>query len=108
MWRRTKPGMVRIRPRDYIQLLERARRATDLEAEEAVLLAEQARHSREARARELVAELAADAGVRFSDLDVDGLVVDLPQTADGRLHEPAFAALLDQHVWRRRLVDAIR
>ena len=103
IWRRARPGTVKLRSRAYIALLQCESRAHVLEAEQRDLLTAQRRLRRESRAQELAAERAAGAEVSLTGLEVDGLMQELPITVDGSLHETAFIALLDQLIWQRRL-----
>lgn len=102
--------MVRVRHDDLIDLLRRAVRAHELEAEAQALAAERetllrdsAGYRRELRGRALVSEQTAAAGVALDEDRVAELLTDPPQTATGDLHEPAFLALLGQHLLERRL-----
>lgn len=86
-----KPGFVRINHKRLIELQRSALRAAELEAKTRDLVGQRQRLEREARAREL-----APAGATELDL------VDLPQNDQGQLHEAAFIALVDAHVWKQR------
>ena len=106
-WRRLAPGMVRVPTEELIGLLRGALRAAVLEAEGRALDAQADAYRRETRARAVVDEQSAAAGVSLRLLEVNGLVAHLPQTEHGALHEPAFLALLGQHFLERRLGDSI-
>lgn len=102
--------MVRVRRDDLIDLLRGALRAHELEAEAQALAAERETLLRESadcrrgqRGRALIAAQTAAAGLALGEDRVAELLTDLPQTATGDLHEPAFLALLGQHLLERRL-----
>lgn len=106
--RRTPPGMVRVSDKRLIDLLRRALRAHELEDEQRALDAQIAEHQREVAARTVIAERGTAVDVTFTEVEVRGLLADLPLTAaGGELHRAAFEALLDQQIWDRRLTAAV-
>lgn len=96
---------IQIEESEHNRLTETAGRVDALESENATLKAENtqlkeadAARGREARAREIVGERAAEAKVAFDDLQVAGLVAHLPvKESDGAavLDEDAFTATVD-------------
>lgn len=86
-----EPGMVRVNHRKLIELQRGALRAAELEASIA---------RDTAKAAALGAEVAASR--LLADLQVVDVDVELPVTADGRLHEEAFRALVEARVWAKR------
>ena len=93
--RRRRRGVVSVSRRELIRLQAAAIRAHELEARTRDLQARTHLLHAECRAHQL-AELAGRPELP------DSLLEDLPLTADGRLHEPAFTALVDAHVWAAR------
>lgn len=83
--------MVRVSHRELIDLLQNALRAVELEAEVRVLEQQASMLRAQNRARELV---SVRPGV--------GVVPEVPLTAAGELHEPAFVALVEAQVWEQR------
>lgn len=98
-WQRRLPaGVVLIDDKRLIELYSTAQRTADLEVE--------IRRAR-TRAAQATAELKIDetqieGHVRLPQNAAAALLEDLPLTADGRLHDAAFDALLEQLVWRER------
>ncbi|WGX98732.1 hypothetical protein [Nocardioides sp. L-11A] len=88
-------GKIQIEESEHTALLEKAGRVDALVSENATLKDNEARRVRTDRARVLVAERAKAAGVAFDDLQVRGLLVDLPLTEAGDLDETAFSASVD-------------
>ena len=58
--------------------------------------ATRAEHRRTTRAREVIAERAREAGVRFTPLEERGLLANLPTGEDGGLDEAAFTTSVDE------------
>lgn len=89
--------MVRVSRRRMIELQRSALRALELEAEVR-------EHRQAAAAARAQAELCRRS-LRLSDSErqaAAGLAVDPPLTAEGELHEAAFAAAVDAAVWEQR------
>lgn len=105
--RRAAPGTVRLSDQEHVELLRGALRAADLERDGDRLRAEGAGMLRELVAHRLIEQQTATAGLMAGALDVGGMLADLPQCADGSLHEPAFLALLGQHILEHRLGASI-
>ncbi|GEP40114.1 hypothetical protein NPS01_37770 [Nocardioides psychrotolerans] len=104
------PGFVRVDKDDHIHTLTAALRATELEAERDTqeaslrgLHAEAAARARGLRAAALLVERTRGTEVVFNELEVAGLMADLPARADALLDQDAFLAALDEHIWTRRL-----
>lgn len=89
--------MVRISRRRMIELQRDALRALELEAE--------IREHRRAIARHRAEADLCRRSLRLSDSERQAatrLTVDPPLTAEGELHETAFAAAVDAAVWEQR------
>jgi hypothetical protein len=100
--------MVRVSKDEWIGILRDALRAAELEAESqalkvqnAALAAADAERCRVDAAAVLLDVRAASAGVQFNELEVLGLLADLPAAEDGSLDEVAFTMRVDTHVWPR-------
>lgn len=102
---RSKPGMVRVSQDEWISLLQRGLLATQLEAEARQLKATGQGYRRAERARELLGLQARCAGVPPEQ--VADVLVTLPRTAAGELHEPAFLALVGDALQARRFAASI-
>jgi len=86
----SRRGIVRVSSRRLIALQRGALRAAELEREVRPLAAER-------RALEVLASSPYSA-----DAVSEGVLAELPLTAQGKLHELAFLALVDAHVWEQR------
>lgn len=96
------PGMVRVNHKDLIGLLRGALRAAELEVETATVARDTALLDADARAHQLLQGRCHEVGVPVDPEVRDEVLAGLPMTADGRLHEAAFVALLDARVWAHR------
>ncbi len=99
----SKPGFVRVKRGEYVRLLEGAVKVSRLETEIALSETATAAYEREHRAHVLAAEQEAIGGVLLDPVRLDELLSNLPVTSDGTIHEPAFLALLGQHLLEQRL-----
>jgi hypothetical protein len=98
-----RPGMVRVSSRRLIALQRTALAVAELEAEARALAAETALLRAQNRAFDLL-ESRAEEGVAVERPVVDLVLADLPLTSDGRLHEAAFEAWVEDRVWAQRAV----
>lgn len=97
-----KPGMRRVKHRELIRLLRAASRAAELEAENAELAREAALLEADSRAHQLLQERRHALGLDLDQAVHVEVMAALPLTVEGRLHEPAFLALVEDQVWAHR------
>lgn len=111
MWWRPKPGFVRVSSAELIRLLTDALRAQRLEASILAFTAERderrAEVERNSRARALLVQQQAAAGVRLDAIEIEVLMRDLPRVGEGELHEPAFLAMVGNALLERRLFASV-
>lgn len=86
--------MVRVKDKDLVGLQRKALRAVELEQETAALARERQLIAADMRARVLLEERRTTVGEVPATVAGEALA-SLPYTADGELHEDAFAALVE-------------
>ncbi|WP_220138645.1 hypothetical protein, partial [Nocardioides massiliensis] len=105
-------GNIQIDEAEHNRIVERAGRVDVLESERDTAIRErdEARSERDSlrrtvRAGEIVTERATEAGVEFDDLQIVGLLAQLPLTEAGELDEETFATTVDEHAAKRKVAE---